>query len=219
MIELGGFGIGWRDLVLVTALLVGIYLVLTVMRLFQVAARRRPTIPTTPTEPTFMTDPQERAELYGEPEDLPIAPPIVSPTPAAPPPKPGKWSLFGRPSPVPVAVPETTFASELNRSHLDGELERLHREGEQLREQVAHLSEEVSRLKAARNVSPLYNEAMSLAQQGMPPEGIAGHCGISLGEAELVAALSKSEEEFERENLDEDRDDRYPNSGNRRTHG
>ena len=40
-------------------------------------------------------------------------------------------------------------------------------------------------------MSPLYNEAMVLAQKGVDAAGIAGQCGISIGEAELVAALSR----------------------------
>lgn len=181
MMDFGG--IGWRDLVLVAAAMVGVYLVLLMARLFQVAAKRRPAVPS---EPTFGDDDEALDQ------DVPL----------------GERS-----------APAQSFARELNRSGLEGELNRLRREGDQLRELVANLSEEVSRLKSARNVSPLYNEAMSLAQQGMPPEGIAGHCGITLGEAELVAALAKSEDEFDRENLDEDRDDRYPKPGNRRAVG
>lgn len=196
-------GIGWRDLVLIAAALVGVYLVFTLARLFQVAGRRRAAVPPAPTLED--DDAFDGPLTYDEPR-LPFA----DAAPAT-----GATGATG-------ATPAPSFAKELGRSTLEGELHRLRRESEQLREQVAHLTEEVSRLKSARNVSPLYGEAMSLAQQGLPPESIAGHCGISLGEAELVAALARSEDEFDREQYPderEERDDRYPDPGNRRAHG
>jgi hypothetical protein len=54
---------------------------------------------------------------------------------------------------------------------------------------------EVELIKAARAVSPQYNDALSLAQKGMRPEDIAETCGISIGEAELVCALARSSQE------------------------
>ena len=61
----------------------------------------------------------------------------------------------------------------------------------------------------------MYSEAMVLARQGMAANGIAGHCGISIGEAELVAALARGTSEFERHEQGEDRDERNTESGNR----
>jgi DNA-directed RNA polymerase specialized sigma24 family protein len=61
----------------------------------------------------------------------------------------------------------------------------------ELRGEVASLKEEVSLLKAARNVSPQYGEAVTLAQQGMTTRQIAERCGISVAEAEMVRALSR----------------------------
>lgn len=173
-------GIGWRDIVLVLAALVGVYLVLSVMRLFQVGGKRNP------------------------------APELGHAAAAEP--------ALGAPRAAgEIATAEPGFADELARTTVEGELQRLRREGVQLREELARLSEEVARLKATRNVSPLYNEAMSLAQQGMPANGIAGHCGISIGEAELVAALARGEPDFEQQDQDlgEDSDERNPHFGNR----
>jgi hypothetical protein len=56
------------------------------------------------------------------------------------------------------------------------------------------MREEIEQLKAARNVSPLYNEALNMAQHGLNAEGIASRCGISIAEAELVAALANKSE-------------------------
>jgi hypothetical protein len=57
------------------------------------------------------------------------------------------------------------------------------------------LKSEVEQIKAARAVSPQYNDALSLAQKGMRPEDIAETCGISVGEADLVCALARSRQE------------------------
>lgn len=51
---------------------------------------------------------------------------------------------------------------------------------------------EVEQIKAARAVSPQYNDALALAQKGMRPEDIAETCGISIGEADLVCALARN---------------------------
>lgn len=56
---------------------------------------------------------------------------------------------------------------------------------------------ELERLKAERAVSPQYNDALSLARKGMHAEDIAQACGISIGEAELVCALARTQREGE----------------------
>lgn len=82
------------------------------------------------------------------------------------------------------------FGEQLYRSGVEADLERL-------RSEVAELKETIAQLKAARRVSPQYNEAMLLAQRGMDEQGIANQCGISIGEAELVLALSRNKQEYE----------------------
>lgn len=178
--------IGWRDVVLVAAAMIGVYLVLSVMRLFQVAGNRG----------DGGKKEGKRRFSGWEPYS-----PRQGPTPHS---EPGS--------------PDEDFARELARTRVESELESLRRECTELRAETARLGEELARLKASRNVSPLYNEAMVLAQQGMPANGIAGHCGISIGEAELVAALARGESEFERHEQGEDRDERHTENGIRR-HG
>ena len=179
-------GMGWRDVVLVVAAVIGVYLVLSVMRLFQVAGKRnggvrRDTAP----------------EPSGWPPDLLLDPAQLPGAQAAP-----------------IAAP-LEFAAELARSNIEVECQALRRECAQLREELARLGEEVSALKAARSTSPLYNEATALARQGMSANGIAGRCDISIGEAELVAALARSASEFEHHEQGEDRDERNTDSRNR----
>ncbi|MBK7767092.1 MAG: DUF2802 domain-containing protein [Sulfuritalea sp.] len=180
--ELPG-AIGWRDVVLVIAAMLGVYLVLAVMRLFRIGGKRRDSPP-----------------LEGKRDPFGAAPPA---SPDA-----------GQSQPAPP-VPGMEFARKLAQSNVEVELQSLRREVAVLREELARLAEEVSRLKVTRNVSPLYDEAMALAQQGMPAAGIAGHCGISIGEAELVAALARGESEFDSLQQGEDRDERNTDSGNR----
>lgn len=175
-------GIGWRDIVLVLAAMMGVYVMVSVLRLFTVTSKRRSGVPPEPKRGFSGWQP------YSERQGLAVQP---VPTPA---------------------VPE--FAEELARSSVEVELERLRRESAHQREELARMGEEIARLKAARNVSPLYNEAMTLAQQGVSADGIAGHCGISVGEAELVAALVRGKNEFGRHEQGEDRDERHTGSRN-----
>lgn len=86
--------------------------------------------------------------------------------------------------------PPTQFKEQLFRSGVEAELQ-------QLRGELAGLKENMAQLKAARRVSPQYNEAMLLAQRGMDASDIADECGISMGEAELVLSLSRNKQEYE----------------------
>ena len=85
---------------------------------------------------------------------------------------------------------QAPFGEQLFRSGVEAELQ-------QMRSELAGLKENMAQLKAARRVSPQYNEAMRLAQDGMAARDIADECGISLGEAELVLSLSRNKQEYE----------------------
>lgn len=171
--------IGWRDGVLVAVGLSGVYLVLAVLRLFQVGKRpRKPDASrdgpfAVALEPSFSAAESMMIDLSGE-----IPPGLVVPAPRA------------AASSAPAAAPAADFGRELARSSVEVEVQQLRRESTMLREEVAKLREELAGMKAASNVSPLYGEAMALAQRGVPAAGISGQCGISLAEAELVAALA-----------------------------
>ena len=182
-------GIGWRDVILVLAVMAGVYLVLLVMRLLQVAGKRR--------------DGKKQESKFRLSGWQPGASDAAPASPAQPQPQP---------KPDPEAPEQHEFARELTKSNIEVELERLRRESEFQRDELVRLAEEVSQLKASRNVSPLYNEAMALAQQGMSAAGIAGRCGISIGEAELVASLARSGTAFEHHEQGEDRDERNTGS-------
>lgn len=98
------------------------------------------------------------------------------------------------------AVSATAFEQQLAEHLVRHDLER---EFLKLREDVVKLREEVKELRALRNISPQYAEALGLAQQGMSAQQIADRMGISLAEAELVHALSRGEELFKEPDLDD----------------
>jgi hypothetical protein len=185
MMDLGFIeGLAWRDIVLVVAAVIGVYLVLSVMRLFQVAAK-----------PSVVgLEGQLNASGW---ERHPRADAVRMPPESTP------------------AAPRQEFGEELARFNVEVEVKALRRECAQLREELARLSEDMARLKVTGNASPLYSEAMVLARQGMAADGIAGHCGISIGEAELVAAMARGASEFDRHEQGEDHDERNTGSGNR----
>lgn len=231
--------IGWRDGVVLIAALVAIYLVYTVLRLSRLGKARRDALTAVP--PGLTSAPREyagpmidlSAELPAEllartaPTEAPPAAPVITAVPPfspRPAPKivsstPAMSSAPGMPDPAASHEP-APFAQQLARSSLEVELAHLRRESKALAEELAYLREEVAALKAARNVSPLYSEAMSMAQQGAPASGIAGQCGISLAEAELVAALARGLPDEETDEFGEESHDGYPESGTRSgTHG
>ena len=83
------------------------------------------------------------------------------------------------------------------------ELETLRGEVATLRQGIETLQGELDRVKAAQAVSPLYNEAVGLAQHGIDAEGIATRCGISIAEAQLVEALSNKKRNRKEAGLDD----------------
>lgn len=62
---------------------------------------------------------------------------------------------------------------------------------DEMRAELVALRQEVNGLKAVRSMAPQYGEALSLAGRGASAQTIAGNCGISIAEAELVRALSR----------------------------
>lgn len=85
------------------------------------------------------------------------------------------------------------FSEHLSASSVGREIAQLRHEIQKIRLDLAQLAVEVRQVKMAKNVSPMYTEAMLFAQQGESVQGIADRCGISIGEAELVVSLARSE--------------------------
>lgn len=97
-------------------------------------------------------------------------------------------------SPSDNPEPLSVFEFQLYRNRMDNELRSLRQDIEDLRKALAQIH-------AAGRVSAQYSEAMALALRGIDPQIIAERCAISLGEAELVAALSRNEEDYGNENV------------------
>lgn len=176
-------GFGWREGVLLGIVVLTIYFVIMVLRLLQLP----------------------RPSLYRDYEQAP-AMRTVPPEFDAPPGSAlaGIWDSPVEPHlGVPPSLMERAverarndaggddFASQLARKTVENEVRQLHDLLEQARGEISRLHEEVAQLQAAQKVSPLYNEAMALAVRGVDAAGVAGRCGISIAEAELVVALSK----------------------------
>lgn len=115
--------------------------------------------------------------------------------------------VYGRPlNDRPVANGATTgdvFHQTLEvrqlRRDLDqqrGELDELRAALEELRTIVAGLHVPKAPTDAGlsmRGVSPEYDEALVFARRGLDAEAIAGRCGITLAEAELVRSMARGQ--------------------------
>jgi hypothetical protein len=88
------------------------------------------------------------------------------------------------PPPPPAVQPPRPFEVGMQQF-----VRGINQEMEELRAELAALRDEVAQLKVQRGMGPQYNEAMTLAGRGVDAARIAEHCGISVGEAELVCAL------------------------------
>jgi len=178
----------WRDGVLIIAVVIGVYVAITLLRLWQIGHKRG--------QPNLSID---GPPGFGFPESDPAptvaaSEPVVTTTEyelpfAFPPPSRGAGPSDDGPGPGRAAVPPApTFSETLGTSLLEQEVR-------QLRAEVAALREELADLQAAQRVSPQYGDAMALARRGFDARGIADHCGIALGEAELVRSLARGVEE------------------------
>lgn len=197
--------LGWRDILLLLVVMAAIYLVVMLVKLTQLG--RRAGVSDLPDrvkreEPPVAVPPPAPVE--------PVIPPLTEQTPlrrpaAVPLGSAYEWeevkSLFGEMEAPPAATAEPTaaqrsggfgehLAEHLARSDVEMEMQRMKSEMEQMRA-------EVESLRAASRVSPQYAEAMELAQRGLTAQDLADRLDISLGEAELVHALSRSERNFD----------------------
>lgn len=100
---------------------------------------------------------------------------------------------------VRAEAPAGDFSAQLTQKTMESEVRQLREQLAESRNEIQRMREEMQRLSAAQKVSPLYNEAMALAVRGVDAAGVAGRCGISIAEAELVVALSKRPDAIEEE--------------------
>lgn len=90
------------------------------------------------------------------------------------------------------------LGEEVLHAGLEQEVGQLREELEAVRSELAALRQdmlqEIAHMRATQSVSPIYGDAMQMAAAGYEPAMIAERCGIARAEAELVVALTKSQE-------------------------
>lgn len=197
-------GIPLRDVLLGATGAVGVYVAVTLLRLAQLKRRQtvEPEVEFIPPRLDSSAEDREAEESLEEDDDEEVE--LYAPLPAVQAPPLGRrWPAWAKktpaaeppPEPAPEPEPEpdgASFGAELARSHLERELR-------QLKDEVTVLRNEIAALKAARSVSPQYEDAMALAQRGLTAQDMADRCGISLAEAELVWALARGSQQFDEE--------------------
>lgn len=198
---------GWRTIVLLLLGLAIVYLLVTLVRLMRVGKR-----PASKVEPAPV-------DTFAMPVVGDTLPELTETVPDLQPPASGRpeWHevvdlelLAAKPPAMPAREPEsprvTGFGEQLAEHLARSDLER---EVRILRTEINNLRAEIEELKAARNISPHYTEALALSQRGLSAQDVADRLGISLAEAELVHALSRGEQIFEEgEDDGADRDER-----------
>ena len=173
--------LGWRELIIIGLVVAAVYLLAALLRLGQLK-RRRQRLAALPPAEVKSPLPAKWANLLRRRKE-----PKAVPGEAA---EEAPWLAPSIRQEAPARNQASAFGEQLFRSGVEAELQ-------QLRSEVASLKEELKLMKAARRVSPQYNEAMMLAQRGMDATSVAEQCGISVGEAELVLALSRNKQEYE----------------------
>lgn len=195
---------GWREGILLLVGLATLYLVVTLIKLLRVA-RPAPAVR------------EQETPYLAESEDFPARGVVAEPAAPAETAAPrntdrggvADMNLPGDGKPmIPRGKPPTMsatgfgeqLAEHLARSDTEMEIRHLRREMETMRA-------ELEELRTARNISPHYAEAMELSQRGLTAQDVADRLDISLGEAELVQALSRGDRNFDEGEEDaQDRD-------------
>lgn len=173
--DLGGLIIGWREVLVGLIVLLALYMFVVVWRMRRLQRKSA-------AGPAQKPEPQEPAAApRDEPGTTPASP--ASPTPAE---EEAAWRAT-----------QARLVEETLIRGLRDEMEQVRTEVDALRGEVAALRDELSQqlgqIKATQMVSPLYNDAMQMAQIGHDASIISERCGISRAEAELVVALVKSQ--------------------------
>jgi len=197
--------LGWREGILILVVLAVLYVIVTVLKLTRIGHRRPARQGVGQVVPQAYVIPPAEPEL-AVPVEMFAAPPAQSfdwddvdelfgdaGEGAVPANAPSALVVPAAPS-LPLAPRTAGFgehlAEHLARSEMEMEVQRMRAEMERMRS-------EVEELRAARHVSPQYAEAMELAQRGLTAQDVADQLGISLAEAELVQALSRSDGNFD----------------------
>jgi len=172
--DLLDFTLGWREALLGLIVLLAVYMMVVLQRMRRMRQPEAAASQSLPVEPSVAAaEPVSLEAETAENESLTYT--------------------VARTARVDAAMPEE-FVQEVAR-----ELAQMREELDALRGEFAALREEwhqeAAHLRASQSVSPLYSDAMQMAMAGYGADVIAGRCGISRAEADLVIALSKQQEE------------------------
>jgi len=208
------YGLGLKGGLILAAMLVAAYLVFTWLRLGQIKRRKAKALAarnlTASNKPDNKPAPVPAADTLEDEDDEALDAVIYTrPRPSS---APARAEAVSNDAGFAALLGENRERQQPVRS---SEVQALRDEVATLRRALVSLQEELDMVKAAQTVSPLYNEAVGLAQHGIDAEGIAARCGISIAEAQLVAALASH-------HGDEDRllDDPYGDDyGTEKPHG
>ena len=173
--------LGWREMVIGAIGLLAVYVFFVFLRL------------------VFLKP--KASEGLEEDFDDPYVEVPAPPAPAAAPQAAavGNDSLRGEPSRADSLRREPVAKRYAEHRHLDvleHEISDLRDEMKNMRTDLrllrTDLQQQLDRLKAAQNTSPLYSDAMQMALLGHDAVTIADRCSIAVAEAELVVALANS---------------------------
>lgn len=163
--------IGWREVVIGLIAIVAVYMLVVLLRMRRL--RGKAAIPAG-AAPAPTPDATQAGPENAEDGDMP-----------------------SRESEVGWKAAQSTMAQEAFMRGVEGELTQLRDEVDALRGELAALRDEirqeVGHMRANQTVSPIYTDAMQMAQLGHDAATIAERCGIARAEAELVVALVKSQ--------------------------
>lgn len=219
--------LGMREIILLLVVVAAVYLVIAVLKLIQVGRRQSDEM--RPAESYSASAPVpagSRTALAAYAEAMVETETAELPRQLAVPPEPMfDWDdvkeLFGEPAPsrmsvepVPATRKQATgfgesLSAHLARSEMETELQHM-------RTEMARMRKEVEDLRRAQQVSPHYAEATELVQRGLSARDVAARLEISLAEAELVQALSRSAAQFDEGEAD---GGERNTAGNRRSAG
>lgn len=175
-LDLGGMTLGLREGLIGLIVLVAVYIVFVLLRMFHLRQKRPQAVPENPVTASSVAPaftPEEAPSSRFDEASGTVPAPAWEPVPAG-------------------------MAADVLRSGLEQELAQLRDEVDAMRGELAALRsdmhQELAALRASQSVSPIYGDAMQLAVSGYDAAAIAERCGIARAEADLVVALAKSQE-------------------------
>jgi hypothetical protein len=171
--------LGLHEIVIGVIALLALYIAYAVVRLFLLSRAKKKLVRAVSAAATAASKPAVEAE--------PEPPETMLPFKTKPDPRPEPVA----PQRDAAPVPREPFDGIIEVARLRFQIEALEASQAAMREDIDSLRGEIEALRNARNVAPHYSEAVMLAQRGLDSAAIAERCGISVSEAELVAALAR----------------------------